>query len=188
MSRQNKVNPGRYKMAGRLSPDDLGRERRRQGLAAASGAHERMRQPLPFWQATDPAPPLEVAPPKVVADAVRESRAASPPRRKRKPAKSAKTRTRPVARSAKRSAKGTKAVARKAAARKQTAKKRTANKRTANKRTAKRTATKRTATKRTATKRATATRRHPRASTKTTSRTAQRGKRTRLGAKRAVKR
>lgn len=30
MSRQNKVNPGQYTLAGRLTPDDLGRERPRQ--------------------------------------------------------------------------------------------------------------------------------------------------------------
>lgn len=29
MSRQNKVNPGQYTQAGRLTPDDLGRERPR---------------------------------------------------------------------------------------------------------------------------------------------------------------
>lgn len=38
MSRQNKVNPGQYTIAGRLSPDDLGRERERQrGKTASSG-------------------------------------------------------------------------------------------------------------------------------------------------------
>jgi len=38
MSRQNKVNPGQYTSAGRLSPDDLGRERQRQrGKTASSG-------------------------------------------------------------------------------------------------------------------------------------------------------
>lgn len=38
MSRQNKVNPGQYTSAGRLSPDDLGRERRLQrGKAASTG-------------------------------------------------------------------------------------------------------------------------------------------------------
>jgi hypothetical protein len=30
MSRTNKVNPGQYTIAGRLTPDDLGRERQKQ--------------------------------------------------------------------------------------------------------------------------------------------------------------
>ena len=34
MSRANKVNPGRYTTAGRLTPDDLGRERQRQAAPA----------------------------------------------------------------------------------------------------------------------------------------------------------
>jgi hypothetical protein len=33
MSRKNKVNPDHYKVAGRLAPDDLARERMKQGLA-----------------------------------------------------------------------------------------------------------------------------------------------------------
>lgn len=38
MSRHNKVNPGQYTKAGRLSPDDLGRQRQRQlGKTASSG-------------------------------------------------------------------------------------------------------------------------------------------------------
>ena len=39
MSRTNKVNPGRYTIAGRLTPDDLGRERQKQvETRQASGA------------------------------------------------------------------------------------------------------------------------------------------------------
>ena len=33
MSRKNKVNPDHYKVAGRLAPDDLARERIKQGMA-----------------------------------------------------------------------------------------------------------------------------------------------------------
>jgi hypothetical protein len=33
MSRKNKVNPDHYKVAGRLAPDDLARERMKQGMA-----------------------------------------------------------------------------------------------------------------------------------------------------------
>ena len=56
MSRQNKVNPGQYTSAGRLSPDDLGREMRRQRskVASAPGA---MTKP-PAWETTPPAPKL----------------------------------------------------------------------------------------------------------------------------------
>ena len=36
MSRQNKVNPGLYTQAGRLSPDDAARERRKRKKGAAS--------------------------------------------------------------------------------------------------------------------------------------------------------
>lgn len=94
MSRQNKVNPGRYKVAGRLSPDDLGRELRRQNLASIAKEHGRQRQAPPFWQATDPTPPLEVAPSRAVAGALQESSAATArPRRKAKTTRSARTRT-----------------------------------------------------------------------------------------------
>jgi hypothetical protein len=40
MSRKNKVNPAHYKVAGRLSPDDLARERMKQNA----------RQDAPAWQ------------------------------------------------------------------------------------------------------------------------------------------
>lgn len=50
MSRQNKVNPGQYTSAGRLSPDDLGREKRRQdGKAAAARTPKTER---PAWETT----------------------------------------------------------------------------------------------------------------------------------------
>ena len=54
MSRQNKVNPGQYTSAGRLAPDDLGREMRRQQAKVAGapkGAAAR-----PAWETTPPAP------------------------------------------------------------------------------------------------------------------------------------
>jgi hypothetical protein len=37
MSKQNKVNPGQYTQAGRLSPDDVARERGKQDVPPASG-------------------------------------------------------------------------------------------------------------------------------------------------------
>ena len=36
MSRPNKVNPGQYTQAGRLSPDDAARARRKQNVGSAS--------------------------------------------------------------------------------------------------------------------------------------------------------
>jgi hypothetical protein len=43
MSRPNKVNPGQYKLGGRLTPDELGRERQRQLGQAAKAAPTRTR-------------------------------------------------------------------------------------------------------------------------------------------------
>jgi hypothetical protein len=44
MSRKNKVNPDYYKVAGRLAPDDLARERMKQGMAkTAKDRDERMK-------------------------------------------------------------------------------------------------------------------------------------------------
>ena len=49
MSRQNKVNPDHYKLAGRLSPDDLARERRQQTAAELGPLRGRGRKPMPPW-------------------------------------------------------------------------------------------------------------------------------------------
>jgi hypothetical protein len=56
MSRQNKVNPGQYTSAGRLSPDDLGREMRRQRgkVQTAPGGDVKP----PAWETTPPAPKI----------------------------------------------------------------------------------------------------------------------------------
>ena len=54
MSRQNKVNPGQYTAAGRLTPDDLGREMRRQ--QAKVTAAPRSAAARPAWETTPPAP------------------------------------------------------------------------------------------------------------------------------------
>ena len=43
MSRQNKVNPGLYTQAGRLSPDDAARERRKRNISTASKPSGRAR-------------------------------------------------------------------------------------------------------------------------------------------------
>jgi len=57
MSRQNKVNPGQYTSAGRLSADDLGRELRRQnGKTAPAGGPEAER---PAWETREP--PIRLA-------------------------------------------------------------------------------------------------------------------------------
>lgn len=41
MSKQNKVNPDHYKTGGRLTPDDLARERKKQAPAVASDKSHR---------------------------------------------------------------------------------------------------------------------------------------------------
>ena len=55
MSRQNKVNPDHYKLAGRLSPDDLARERRRQMESQPGPLGRRIRKPMPPWAAANTA-------------------------------------------------------------------------------------------------------------------------------------
>jgi hypothetical protein len=49
MSRQNKVNPDHYKLAGRLSPDDLARERQRHVGSQPGPLRGRNRKPIPPW-------------------------------------------------------------------------------------------------------------------------------------------
>ena len=51
MSRQNKVNPDHYKLAGRLSPDDLARERQRHVGSQPGPLRSRNRKPMPPWAA-----------------------------------------------------------------------------------------------------------------------------------------
>ena len=61
MSRTNKVNPDHYKTAGRLSPDDLARERwKQQNTSLRRDRHEK---PQPPWmrQQTAPQPDLSTA-------------------------------------------------------------------------------------------------------------------------------
>jgi hypothetical protein len=54
MSRLNKVNPDHYTMAGRLSADDLARERMRQGPHRPERGRAR-NKPLPPWLAKEAA-------------------------------------------------------------------------------------------------------------------------------------
>jgi hypothetical protein len=54
VSRHNKVNPDHYTMAGRLSPDDLARERMRQGEQQLEGGR-RSKKAMPPWMANDAA-------------------------------------------------------------------------------------------------------------------------------------
>lgn len=50
MSRNNKVNPDHYKLAGRLTPDELARQRVQQGAQQLEGGRgHRGRGPLPPW-------------------------------------------------------------------------------------------------------------------------------------------
>lgn len=70
MSRQNKVNPGHYTRAGRLDPDELGLERRRQG---GTPARRRAAKTPPVWQTTAPAvkPPATASPGRLKVAAAR---------------------------------------------------------------------------------------------------------------------
>lgn len=102
MSRQNKVNPDHYTRGGRLSPDDLARERRKQGGHHAHPAH--MNRPPAPWMLGEHAEPKRSAAidmdasraalehpttPLVDDSAARRSDArASSPRPARKPARS----------------------------------------------------------------------------------------------------
>jgi hypothetical protein len=56
MSRQNKVNPDHYKLAGRLSPDDLARERQRHMGSQPGPLRSRNRKPMPPWATMTNAP------------------------------------------------------------------------------------------------------------------------------------
>jgi DNA-binding protein HU-beta len=58
MSRHNKVNRDHYMTAGRLSPDDLARERRKQAEPLWGATKSRKRKVLPPWMANDNTPPL----------------------------------------------------------------------------------------------------------------------------------
>lgn len=49
MSRHNKVNPDHYTLAGRLSPDDLARERRKQSESNMGRGRARARKAMPPW-------------------------------------------------------------------------------------------------------------------------------------------
>jgi len=53
MSRQNKVNPNRYKVAGRLSPDDLARERFNPASIQPTAWPGRRAKPLPPWMSSE---------------------------------------------------------------------------------------------------------------------------------------
>ena len=68
MSRQNKVNPDHYTQGGRLSPDDLARERQKQGNGGLRSAGKN--RPLPPWLRAQPsaAEPAQPEEPEVDAD------------------------------------------------------------------------------------------------------------------------
>ena len=53
MSRHNKVNPDHYTMAGRLSADDLARERMRQGEQHPGAGRRGRNKPTPPWMANE---------------------------------------------------------------------------------------------------------------------------------------
>ncbi len=53
MSGKNKVNPDHYKVAGRLSQDDLARARRTQSEPLFGATRSRQNKPLPPWMVND---------------------------------------------------------------------------------------------------------------------------------------
>jgi hypothetical protein len=53
VSRQNKVNPDHYTMAGRLTPDDLARQRLRQGEQHVAGGRRGRNKAMPPWMANE---------------------------------------------------------------------------------------------------------------------------------------
>jgi hypothetical protein len=55
MSRRNKVNPDHYTIAGRLAPDDLARERRKQAEQQFGTTRGGQQKPLPPWMANEAA-------------------------------------------------------------------------------------------------------------------------------------
>ncbi len=59
MSRHNKVNPDHYKVAGRLSTDDLARERRNQNSARVTALRDRSTKPMPPWMTRHDEPRTE---------------------------------------------------------------------------------------------------------------------------------
>jgi hypothetical protein len=65
MSRKNKVNPDYYKVAGRLAPDDLARERMKQGMAkTARDSDERTKEsPASTGRGDEPSDEAEAAVP-----------------------------------------------------------------------------------------------------------------------------
>ena len=116
MSRQNKVNPDHYTLAGRLSPDDLARERRKQN--GGGGLRPRKNRPVPPWMLH----PDSVSASEPAARESASSVASEPPDEMSEP----KERPRRETRSGK-----------KGAAKPRTAKARTAKARTASRRPAK---------------------------------------------------
>ena len=62
MSRRNKVNPDYYTGAGRLTPDDLARELRRQTAHQSSHERGRARKAVPPWMAHETSDQTSVTP------------------------------------------------------------------------------------------------------------------------------
>src|SRR3712207_615607 len=56
MSRPNKVNRDHYTIAGRLAPDDMARERRKQSEQLFGSKKQKQNKPVPPWMANDASP------------------------------------------------------------------------------------------------------------------------------------
>ena len=123
VSRANKVNKDRYTMAGRLTPDDLARERMRQMHVTGRASKDK---PMPPWM-TRPSAPAEPAAAEDVFDANAAQEASEPassaePTAAKPPARKAAARKVAVKKPA-----AKKAAAKKAASKKRAAKKSPAN-------------------------------------------------------------
>ena len=53
MSKYNKVNPDHYKTGGRLTPDEMARQRFLQGTLRVGGGRRRREKPMPPWLANE---------------------------------------------------------------------------------------------------------------------------------------
>ena len=111
MSRRNKVNPDHYTLAGRLAPDDMARELRKQAERMFSGSRGPRRKPMPPWMAQEQSSPEkatldEAAPPESTPVEPERDDVLEEPRAPRKRATERKTVRKRLARKPARAATG----------------------------------------------------------------------------------
>jgi hypothetical protein len=136
MSGKNKVNPDHYKVAGRLSQDDLARARRTQSEPLFGATRGRQDKPLPPWMLKEQ--PTSQGAQDASAGAAIDGDTSTPARTKAKPtprkkAKTAKTSTR-TAKTVNKTVKSAKAAKAKSPTARKTATRRPASSKTAKRR------------------------------------------------------